>query len=270
MTDRVARGWVGEGGARVLIVNAPGIAAETATRHGLDEAAAQRAAELVVANVLLGAWIKGEERSTLQVSGEGWSFYGEIDAVGQVRARLQPPSLVTRQARFDGVMLVLKYDAVRELYRGTTSVVRATVEGALQRHLAQSDQVDVGVRILVDERGARGMIVERMPADAARAGLDDVAWSSLRHGAARVDPVDVLRTSEVLGRPVAWLEERPLFWRCRCTDDSVRAMLVGLGNETLLELINEDHGAEVTCHFCNTARQFSEQDLLEMLTLGDA
>lgn len=268
MSDRMVRGQVS--GARVLAVDASEAAAETARRHGLELGAATRAAELVVANLLLAAWIKGEERSTLQVAGEGWSFYGEIDAEGRLRARLQPASLILPRPAFDGTMLVLKYDAVRELYRGTTTFRQATVEGALQRHLAQSDQVEVGLCVRVDERGASGLLVERLPDSVGFVSLDDVAWASLRLRVPQVHPQDVLTAGHLADLPVEWLEERPIVWRCRCSDDAVRTMLMSLGDETLRELVEEDHGAEVTCHFCNTVRRFGESELRSMLSRGEA
>lgn len=267
MADRMMRGQLA--GARVLAVDASKVAAETARRHELDQGAAQRAAELVVANLLLAAWIKGEERSTLQMAGEGWSFYGEIDAEGRLRARLQPASLVPRPV-FDGTMLVLKYDAVRELYRGSTNFRQATVEGALQRHLAQSDQVDVGICVRVDERGASGLLVERLPDAAGFTSFDPASWAALRLRVPQVHPLDVVETGQLVQEPVTWLEERALTWRCRCSDDAVRSMLIGLGDDTLRELIEQDHGAEVTCHFCNTARRFDERELCGMLSRGDA
>ena len=38
-------------------------------------------------------------------------------------------------------------------------------------------------------------------------------------------------------------------------------MLLSLGEKELNDMIAEQHGAEVDCHFCNTVRRFSEGDL---------
>ena len=36
----------------------------------------------------------------------------------------------------------------------------------------------------------------------------------------------------------------------------------------LLEIIEQDHGAEMTCHFCHTTHAFNEDDLKALLNSG--
>ena len=38
-----------------------------------------------------------------------------------------------------------------------------------------------------------------------------------------------------------------------------------LSDQEIQEMIEEDHGAEVTCQFCNTTYQFTEEELKEIL-----
>jgi len=41
--------------------------------------------------------------------------------------------------------------------------------------------------------------------------------------------------------------------------------VMGLGAEELTSLINEDHGAELSCHFCNRTFRFTEKQLVSLL-----
>ena len=41
--------------------------------------------------------------------------------------------------------------------------------------------------------------------------------------------------------------------------------LIALGRKELNQLIEEDGGAELTCHFCRTAHHFTKQDLTDLL-----
>ena len=43
-------------------------------------------------------------------------------------------------------------------------------------------------------------------------------------------------------------------------------ILITVGKDEIQAMINEDHGCEMTCHFCNTKYQFSEEELTELLT----
>ena len=42
-------------------------------------------------------------------------------------------------------------------------------------------------------------------------------------------------------------------------------MLRSVGKEELLNIIREDHGAELTCHFCHTTHRFNEDELKALL-----
>ena len=41
--------------------------------------------------------------------------------------------------------------------------------------------------------------------------------------------------------------------------------LISLGKKELEAIKNEDHGAELTCHFCNNRYKFSEDEIEELL-----
>ena len=57
---------------------------------------------------------------------------------------------------------------------------------------------------------------------------------------------------------------RPAY-RCDCNRDRFERGLISLGKDELTTLINEDHGAEVNCYFCNRTYRFSEQQLRALL-----
>ena len=66
------------------------------------------------------------------------------------------------------------------------------------------------------------------------------------------DDVDILGTQD-------------LFFECDCSKEKMRTALMTVGKDDIQAMINEDHGCEMKCQFCNTAYQFSEGDLQCML-----
>ena len=264
--DRSVRAWWADGGVRVLWVEASGVIAEVARRHAIDaETERGLLRELVLANLLLAAWVKGEERATLQVRGltPAFSFYGEVDASGAFRGRMTPSEAVATDGLTTAQMLTIKYDAAHELYRGQTAFAQMSVELAFERHLRTSDQVDVAVSLRSD---GRAVLLERMPEEPGRPTFDRDAWTALRL-ALDADPFTDLPAPEVgaesvwRGQPMRVLASTPLAFRCRCSDERVHEMLVSLGRDTLLTMADEDHGAEVACHFCGERRQVDEPTL---------
>jgi|GEM_PF-991297 len=270
------RGLLGGRTVRILTVEARLLCDEVRERHALDRNATQIAGELLLANLLMGAWIKGEERITLQVHGEqpAFAFTGDVDALGGARARLAPPVLGAEAARLSGYLLAIKSDARRELYRSLTPVSGASVEEALRAHLGDSAQVGallrLGVRLGEDGRVAfaGGVMIERLPEDPKLPSISAAQFAET-YGPLQDAPVEDILVGvafgKLLGIAIEPLEDRQLVWRCACSKARVLDMLYSLGPVELGVMLEEDGHAEVRCHFCNTAELVLRDELVALL-----
>ncbi|HSU79830.1 MAG TPA: Hsp33 family molecular chaperone HslO, partial [Candidatus Angelobacter sp.] len=61
------------------------------------------------------------------------------------------------------------------------------------------------------------------------------------------------------------LERMPVTFKCQCSKEKIENALIGLGRQEIESMINEDHGAEASCHFCNEMYHFSEDDLRALI-----
>ncbi|MEC7946576.1 MAG: Hsp33 family molecular chaperone HslO, partial [Myxococcota bacterium] len=265
-TGSLHRGLTADGAVRFLAVEAKRLVHQTGTAHGLSGAAARTAGEATIAALLMSAWIKGEERITLQIQGEEprFAYMGEADAAGNLRARMTPARLRPREGQhINGLMMAIKADGRRELYRGMTPLEDQTIERALVEHLSNSDQVDTLLRIQVklDDDGAvrtaGGLLLERLPDHPDHASMAPDEFQA-EFGSIPDQDIGELHTAlafgSIAGRPIELLENRVLTWRCRCSDMKVRSMLRSLGATELASIRDELGQAEVTCHFCNQSR----------------
>ncbi|MFR1759247.1 MAG: Hsp33 family molecular chaperone HslO, partial [Christensenellaceae bacterium] len=50
-------------------------------------------------------------------------------------------------------------------------------------------------------------------------------------------------------------------WRCDCGRERIERALISLGRQELDEMIEQDGGAQVSCHFCNQAYDFTAAQL---------
>ena len=281
MSGHLQRGLTAESAARFLAVEACAVAEEARWRHGLNRGASRVLGEAMVAALMMAAYLKGDERITLQIQAEqprlGLSV--DVTAAGEIRAQLRPPAVqVPTHGQLRGVMVVIKHNAQKELYRGATAIEEESLAAALGRHLRESSQVGAIIR-LVCEVGADGavvqaggLLVERLPpaeglptlsAEAFEAHYGDVRGMS---GAAVAAVVRADGGGELLGAPLAVMEQRPVIWRCRCSQERVEGMLAGLGADELRSMIEEDGGAEVTCHFCQERYVVDEARLRALLS----
>ena len=272
------RGLIAGGAVRLLLVEVHGPADEARRRHELAPDAAHVTAEAMVAAALLSAHLKGSEELTLQIQGEKprLSVYVDQTAEGDQRARTTPSALSSTgrgAPSIDGLMLAIKAVAGREVYRGITPL-NGRLEQGLARHLTESAQVDVVLRLHVQidasgaVRAAGGVLLERLAVEAGQPSMTPEAFNASYGDLARGDASALLTElafGSLRGERIQILESQPLRWQCRCSTEKVSAMLAGLGAVELQSMVDEDHGAEVTCHFCNEVYQLSEAQLIALL-----
>ena len=165
------RGLCADGRVRFLAVEAKGLCRLIQSYHDLNPSASRLASEAMLSALFMSAYIKGEERISLQLQGESphCAFIADVDSSGGARARFTPPRVLYKSgAPVDGMMLAIKSNARAELYRGITQVEKVTLEQALWEHLTNSSQVDVLLRIkvAVDGQGqlrfAAGILLVRV------------------------------------------------------------------------------------------------------------
>ncbi len=251
MDGRMVRGLSAGGAVRVVEADVLGPAIHTAAIHGLAPSAARLAAEGIAAATVLGATLKGEDRLTLQLQAEEpeVGLYVEVRGDGTLRARMTPRSVPGGTDRLAGLVLLIRSNATGEVYRGMTAVQGESLTRALGRHLAESDQVDARLSVDVETRdgeclSARARLVERLPEASDRPSV-----SAEEFAMGQDYPMEVV------------LDESVVVWRCNCSSGRVAAMLALLPPDELDAMIREDHGAEVTCHFCETTWRFGESEL---------
>ncbi|MBT3217714.1 MAG: Hsp33 family molecular chaperone HslO [Proteobacteria bacterium] len=271
MPDTLMRGLVARGSARFVAVDVTEAAKKTQELHHLNIGAASLAAECLVAATLMSAYIKGEERITLQLQAEHppASFMADVDSEGFIRARIRPQQLHFTGS-ISGILVVMNSDFAREIYRGTTEVSGQSIESALGNHLHDSNQVPATIRLGAVHDGqtvtfAGGILVERLPVEDEEVANEELdgCFADLRESEVEEVVRGVLH-EELLGGPVEPLFERELKWQCRCGQHKVEAMVGSLGKQDLSEMIDEGRPAEVTCHFCSTTYYVEVVRLEEM------
>jgi len=191
--DELVRGIAWGGGLRVFAARTTGLAGELQRRHGTYPTATAALGRAATAGAMMGAMLKGEEKLTVQVKGDGplGQIVVDANAKGEVRGYVDNPQVhlpSNAQGKLDvagavgrsGYIHIVKDLGLKEPYRGSVPIVSGELGEDFTYYFASSEQTPsaVGLGVLVDVDGsvkhAGGFILQIMPGaedrDVARLG----------------------------------------------------------------------------------------------------
>lgn len=289
--DRLIRGTAMEGRVRAFAIRTTELVEELRRRHDTFPTATAALGRTVTAAAMMGAMLKGEEKLTVQVKGDGpiGQVVADANAKGEVRGYVNEPHVhlpSNRLGKLDvagavgttGFINITKGLGLKEPYRGSIPIVSGELGEDFTYYFAKSEQTPsaVGLGVLVNEDNsvivAGGFIIQLLP------GLNDAEITAIEHAVGALPPVtslldEGLELEEMLHRmlpDVQVLDEMDIHFRCQCTRERVEATLISLGQSELEQMIEDDEQVEVVCHFCNEAFQFDKDELQQLLIQAKA
>lgn len=242
----------------------------------------------LTAAVMMAAGLKGEDQNlTVSLNGGGpaGTVLATADAKGRVKGCINNPYVdlpakedgsldVGTAIGTDGFLTVSKNMGAPEPYVGRTPLVSGEIAEDLAYYYLQSEQqptivylctwVDIDCKVIA----AGGLVIAPLP------GASEESLSEIEKRLPRISNYALmlmnLSPDEAVrkifdGMDIMHLEDREPEYCCDCSRERLEQVLITLGEKDLQEMIDEDHGAEMTCRFCNKKYQFSEQDLRKLL-----
>ena len=267
---------------------------EILARHKYPEPVARFLAETMALAVLLSSMLKYDGIFTLQTKGDGpiKLMVADITSVGDIRAYAQYDEEELKKAADDvaiapaPALLGKGYIAFTvdqgqntDRYQGIVELYGKTLADCVQHYFRQSEQIDTGLTISVDQETgtgawrAGGIMVQRLPQDETEKVLgsgDEDAWRRAMVLLSTTTGEELLASdlaaSDLLFRlfhedGVRVWQPKALRFGCRCSRERVSDMLSRLPREEVQSLKIDDGRVEVVCQFCSTAYHFDDADL---------
>jgi molecular chaperone Hsp33 len=284
MKDYLVKATAYDGKVRAYAISSTEMVKEAQQRHDTWATASAALGRTMTITTMMGAMLKGEDTITVKVEGNGplGAIIADGNAEGKIRGYVKNPHVdfdlnrkgkldVARAVGTEGTVSVTKDVGLKDFFTGEVPIISGEISEDFTYYFANSEQIPsavaAGVLVNPDHSilAAGGFIVQVMPG----AGEDMIeeleeqiqsfpAISSLiQQGNTPQQILDKLFGA----RDIKLLETLPVEFRCRCSKERVERAIVGLGHEEIQQMIDEDHGAEATCHFCNQHYQFSEEEL---------
>ena len=288
MTDRdeLLQIDLNQGNARVLFCDTTRTVQACSDIHGCSPVCAAAMGRLLTGTAMMGLMLKGEEESvTVTVKGNG--PMGMLIAVadhGDVRVCADHPDIqlpLRKDGKLDvgtavghqGTMSVIRDLGDGKQYIGQSELVNGEIAMDFAQYYTTSEQQPslVALGVLVNGNTvlqAGGLLIQPLPGCPeeiiSQLELRSPLFADLSREMTFAPP-EQLAEEWFRGMNPRILERNPIRYHCSCSRERMEKALISLGQKELLSLIEEDRGAELSCHFCHSHHFFSTGDLKEML-----
>lgn len=286
MKDYLVRGLSSQHHVRAFACHTTQLCDHARLVHGLWPTASAALGRVMSATLMMGAMNKNAERLTVNIYGGG--PIGTVMAVtnsdGKVKGFVGEPSThytyndtgklaVGYAVGKEGYLQVIKDMGLKEPFSSQVPLQTGEIGEDFAYYFAASEQVpsvvSLGVLVETDNRveAAGGFILQLLP-DATEEDItyleekmrDFPSVSSLIQDGK--SPEDIL---SMIFEDIEILETIPLSYECDCYRERMQEVLMSLGQQELQAMIDEDHGCEIRCQFCNEIYHFNEDDLTELI-----
>lgn len=289
MGDYLVRALGFNNSVRAFAVSTTETVGEAQRRHDTWPTTSAALGRTMTAAVMMGAMLKGEDKITVKVEGNGpiGSMIVDANAKGEVRGYVTNPHVefelnphgkldVRRAVGTEGALTVVKDLGLRDFFSGQVPIVSGEIAEDFTYYFATSEQVpsSVGLGVLVNTDdsilAAGGFIIQLLP------GVDDETITAIESHLSKIEPVskmiqkgytpeEILKA--VLGEEnVQMLDSLPVKFECSCSKERFGAAIISLGEKEIRDMIEEDGKAEAHCHFCQEKYQYSKEELEGFIT----
>jgi molecular chaperone Hsp33 len=288
--DRLIKGISPEGYFRISVVKTTEVVKTAREKHQLSLINTLLLGRTLTASMLLASELKGEERLSLRLEGNGpvGLLHAEANRVGEIRGYSQHP-----QAELDyfdpdssisdglgtGLLTVSKtlYNEA-EPQKSTLQLHKGDVTTDVAHYLFQSEQIPSAILLdmNIDEEGdvvqSGGLLVQRLP------GAPDEIITHLQERLESFDKIsDLLQSGlyidDIMAMAVEPYEVRelarqPVHFFCRCNRDRFISALSMLSYEDLRDM--EGESQEMVCHYCNRKVNVTREEIQSLIETAQA
>ena len=292
MSDYLVRATAADAQVRAFAVTARDTVETARAAHDTSPVMTAALGRLLCAGAMMGSMMKGDaDILTLQVQGDGpaGGLTVTADSKGRVKGYAANPQVIlppNSQGKLDvggavgaGSLRMIKDLGLKEPYVGQTQLQTGEIAEDLTYYFAASEQVpsSVGLGVLMEKNNtvkqAGGFIVQLMPFAEGNVIEKLEANLSRIHSVTKLledgnSPEQILGIL-LEGMDMEILSDMPVEFYCNCSRERVAKALYSIGKKEMDEMIKDGEPIEVKCHFCNTAYQFSVEDLVQIRQLQE-
>lgn len=287
MSDYIVRATAADNSIRCFAITSRELVETARRHHNTTPVMTAALGRLLSAGAMMGSMMKGDnDKLTLQIQCSGpakgltVTSYPNGNVKGfavnpQADLPLRADNHLDVGGALDlGVLTVIKDMGLKEPYAGQCELKTGEIGDDLTYYFASSEQIpsSVGLGVLVNPDGtvkqAGGFIIQLMPFTPDE--VIDKLEQKLMNTPSVTELLEMGLTPEeildsIVGEFGVTIEDTlPTAFVCDCSRKRVSAALATLSKKDMNDMIKTGEGIEVKCSFCNTAYNFSVNDLMAL------
>ena len=286
MKDYLVRGLVNSKNCRVFACRTTNLVDVARKNHNLWPTASAALGRMMSATLMMARMNKNSEKMTVIINGGGpiGTMINVTNGDGNIKGFVANPEVhytyndtgnlaVGVAVGHEGTLQVVRDMGLKEPFTGSVPLQTGEIGDDFSYYFAVSEQTPsvVSVGVLVNDTNevlaSGGFIIQLLP----EATEEDITY--IENAVKQCPPVSQLinegKTPEDILRSlfddVEITETQDLFFKCDCSKEKLSEALITVGKDELQAMIDEDHGCQLHCQFCNTEYNFSEDELKEII-----
>jgi len=285
MKDTIVRAIAADGCIRMFAASTTNLVEEARKIHNCAPTAAAALGRTLTAALMMGVSLKGEENVTLKIVGDGpiGNITAVADSQGNVKGYISNPEVYlpaedgkmpVGKAVGKGTLYVIKDLKMREPYTGSIQLVSGEIAEDLTKYFLESEQIPsaVSLGILAKPEGvvsSGGYIIQMLPGstDEMAEKISNTLYKLGSVSRAIEDGKDATEIVKYILKDYEpeILAEISARYNCECSRGKLSQVLLGLGENELLDILQKEGKVEARCHFCNSAYTFDREEIMKML-----
>lgn len=286
MKDQLVKAMALDSRVRFFLIRSTDLVQEAVNRFDLSPAAGDALGRVLSIASIMGSMLKTpKEMLTINILGNGPFGSIVVDAYesGNVRGFVANGQLEGEQANWPisaliglpGTLTITKDLSMEENWSGTVELQTGEIGQDFAYYFTLSEQtptaVSVGVKIDCDGtvKAAGALILQMMPdATDTEVSICEHVLSGLKPMTTLIEHYDDTSLKQLaydLFDDTEIMDSRPVAFKCTCSREKTKSVLHTVSSEQLQQMIDEDHGADVNCNFCNETYHFDTKELQEIL-----
>ncbi len=282
MQDVLTRGTALNDTVRIICCRTTNLVEHASKNHDCWPTATAALGRVLSVGCMMGSMLKSDqEKIEIQINGQGPIGQIVVDAYngGYVRGYADNPHVheevsptkmnVGAVVGTDGVIRVIKDLGMKQPFVSEVKLQTGEIGDDFAYYYAESEQTPsvVSVGVLVDTdlsvKSAGGLIIQLLP------NATEETISIVEDIATYMKPISQLMLEYDSPRDIVdalfddykELAEQNLGLKCECSRSKYAKVLKKLPISDLQTMVDEDHGCEVVCKFCNKKYHFTEKTL---------